>query len=173
MDEKGLKAWLCDESGTQARREYPYFTSHHIDEIASIKPHTVSDVDVGLAVLRVVERFRRELSLDLWAKLAIPFGDSLTLVTELPDLHNVPVTAPYEPPSLYLFAPRFIEVRQDREEYRCPYPAAPWGADIAAEYVCGRSMYERERGWEFGKTIWVSMLQAAHEADSSHARDTP
>lgn len=156
-----LGEWLAGESQIRARSEYPFFAARHLDEMGIPVHGDSRDVDAGVEVLRAVGAMRDVHGVDVVPKLAVPFGDVSGLDTELPDLGRIPVLAPYEPPSLYLFAAGYLRVRPDREEYRCSYPGAPWGDDLAVEYVCGRSMFEREHGWEFGKTVWVSLLDHA------------
>lgn len=99
---------------------------------------------------------RKATGIEISPRLAIPFGFTEALEVALPDLDVAPALAVQEPPSLYLFGPDYLNVPPDREEYRCAYEANPWGDDLVAEYACGRSLYERHRGWEFTQTVWVS-----------------
>ena len=158
MDSRVLADWLSSEAQVKARAVYPFFSSRHLNELDIAVSGDSRDVRSGLDTLRTLKRLGRAYGADVVPKLAIPFGDTRELEPTLPDLRDVPALEPYEPPSLYLFAPGFLQLLPDREEYRCAYPGAPWAEDVSVEYVCGRSLSDRVQGWEFVKTIWVSVI---------------
>jgi hypothetical protein len=123
-----------------------------LDEILSADTDPTHDALNGLAVLACVDRL---LPAGIRARLAIPFGFVAQLDTALPLLDAPSVS---EPPSIYLFQDEYFSEPSDREEYRRPFSATPWGNGYAAEYVCGRSLRERELNWEFTRTVWVRVL---------------
>lgn len=133
------------------------FVVSHLDEILGETPDGGFDIQGSLQMLSSCDR---RLPAGMEARLALPWGDSVALETELPSLDRLPVLEPYEPPSLYVFSRQHWATPNDREEYRCPYDGSPWGEGYAADYLCGRSPRERSLGWEFTRTVWVRLREA-------------
>lgn len=70
------------------------FVVDHLDEILGETPDGGFDIQASLEVLSSCDR---RLPSGMEARLALPWGDSVTLETELPSLDRVPVLDPYEP----------------------------------------------------------------------------
>lgn len=145
------------------------FVVNHLDEILGAIPEGGFDVEGSLELLSSCDR---RLPAGMEARLALPWGDSVTLETKLPSLDRIPVQEPYEPPSLYVFSREYWAMPSDREEYRCPHDGNPWGDDYVVDYVCGRSHRERNLGWEFTRTVWVR-LRARQPSSRSITLATP
>ena len=151
MNEQRVSEWVA-QSVARIDPATCLFVVDHLDEILGETPDGGFDIQASLEVLSSCDR---RLPSGMEARLALPWGDSVTLETELPSLDRVPVLDPYEPPSLYVFSREYWAMPNDREEHRCPYDGNPWGDAYAVEYVCGRSPRERDLDWEFTRTVWV------------------
>ncbi|WP_295775949.1 hypothetical protein [uncultured Microbacterium sp.] len=123
---------------------------------------TVRGLDGSLRLLDSLEALRLRLAPEVIVRLALPFEAVASLDLDAPDLRLMRNLSESEPPSIYIMSPGFLDTPHDREEYRLPYSETPWGERFTAEYVCGRSLYERERGWEYSKTVWVNLRQPSN-----------
>lgn len=155
MNEQLVSEWVARSAAT-IESTTSRFTVNHLDEILGEIPVGGFGIEESLDLLSACSRM---LPARMEIRLALPWGVSTALETDLPSLDVLPVLEPYEPPSLYVFSEEHWSTPGDREEYRCPYDAHPWGDDYVAEYVCGRSTQERRLGWEFTKTVWVRLRQ--------------
>lgn len=88
--------------------------------------------------------------------LALPLGVSDQLDRSIPDLGALQLD-PREPPSICYLSVVHWRLANDGEEYRVGYPPSP--LPVSIEYVCGRSQCERERKWEFSRTLWMFDLR--------------
>lgn len=157
MVDSQVQKWI-DYATAELDRSPEFFVSAHADEIS------------GGGILSQIEIF------DLFStvtrgvpsaqtRLALPYGYSPGIDTNLPDLALPEVGTSDEPPSVYLFAAGSFSLPGDREEYRCPYTRTPWDDSYAAEYVCSRSMQDRAFGWEFSRTVWVRHIASSRRID--------
>lgn len=151
MNEQRVSEWAA-QSVARIDSATCLFVVNHLDEILGEIPEGGFNIEVSLQVLSSCDQ---GLPAGMDARLALPWGDSVGLEATLPPLDRLPVLEPYEPPSLYVFSREYWAIPNDREEYRCPYDADPWGGGYAVDYVCGRSPRERNLGWEFTRTVWV------------------
>lgn|GEM_PF-1198746 len=158
MNRGSIASWFARKVSVASWDRTPFVDSYHIDELSIISKGIDADISAGIALLRKVDDLRRSHGVNIELKLAIPFGVSDELDTDPVSLTNVVTPPVYEPPSLYLFGSQHFRVPNDREEYFCPYRDTPWGGDILATYSCGRSMLDRDLGWEFSKTVWISLV---------------
>lgn len=157
MGSRSIRQWFDEQARLLSQREFPFFAVNHLDEIGVVIGAATDAVGNGLELLRQTGLLIDAAGIDIYPRLAIPFGLAEELDVTRPGLGITPELALQESPSLYLFTSDYPNVPPDREEYRCAYEVTPWGEDIVAEYACGRSMYERERGWEFTKTVWAGL----------------
>lgn len=150
MNENALHQWIREQSGPLSTgRER--FSSVHIDGVGLTAPEeAAAGIDALVSLLPSAQQVAGTVGT---LTLAVPQGLVEDLVLDLPDLADVSLDD--EPPSFYLLTPRQFMVPPNRDEYRCAYSATPWDAGFTAEYVCGRSLDDRARGWEFSRTIWV------------------
>ena len=155
MNEQRVSEWVARSVATVDSMT-ARFAVNHLDEILGEIPDGGFGIEESLDLLSACSRM---LPAGMGIRLAVPWGDTAALETDLPSLDALPVLEPYEPPSLYVFSQDSWSAPDDREEYRCPYDEVPWGTDYMAEYVCGRSTRERILGWEFTKTVWVRLRQ--------------
>lgn len=156
LGDYSIRQWFDEQARHLSQRQSPFFTVNHLDEIGVLVGSASEAVTNGITLLRQTGQLINATGIDIYPRLAIPFGLTEALEVALPDLRAAPALALSEPPSLYLFGIDYMNVPPDREEYRCAYETNPWGDDLVAEYACGRSLYERHRGWEFTQTVWVS-----------------
>lgn len=134
--------------------------SNHIDEIDPSWDSSSWGASDGVNIFRKASALV-PAAWDLRLSLAIPLGMTSALNCTPPKLTAIAVNSD-EPPSLYVFGPRFYSnVVNDREEYRCPYLENPWGLKPpheAVEFVCSRDVGSRVRGWEFTCDLWLHRL---------------
>lgn len=148
MTESHVLRWI-EKANAEVGRSPIHFVSSHADEIIGGGGKTLNE---ALDLLPIVTQ---NLTRPMHARLALPFGYAEELDVNLPDLAVVPMASSSEPPSIYLFTGDFLSLSSDREEYRCPYAQTPWGDSYTAEYVCSRSLQDRDRNWEYSRTVWV------------------
>jgi len=153
VDSSKAHRWFVEQLRGLSDGAYPYFVSQHVDEI----DEAVRDLDGSLRLLDSLDALRLRLAPEVIVRLTLPFEMVQCLDLEPPDLRLMTNLNELEPPSIYIMSPAFLDIPHDREEYRLPYSETPWGEQFAAEYACGRSLYERERGWEYSKTVWVNL----------------
>jgi len=165
VDSEAVNRWFAGVEPELARGGQ--VISAHLDEVDREFDRRSDDVLYMLDALRTLERFVGRRSPSLTVKLAVPLDDSETLDTALPRLDRLQFA--FEPPSVYVFAPAYLKVLPDREEYRCRIPTTPWGERYVVEYACGRPMHSREMGWEFSRTLWLRWVAA----DPQHVTPAP
>lgn len=148
-----LTAWV-EHAVRAARASEHSFDSAHLE---SIDPGISAPTSLAAAaeLLRRTQPPLAEIGAAGRVQLAVPMGMVPGLDTVPPDLAQWPAPE-LEPPSLYYLEPSHALLPNDREEYRCPYPPSVIGIDdLQVEFACSRSMFERERGWEFSRTLWL------------------
>lgn len=156
MGEEVIVEW-AGRSVAAARRSKQGFASAHLDDIGATLSSPTSLHEASSLVTRAASALAAIGAAGRMG-LAIPVGVSHEIDLRAPGLEPWP-NGNAEPPSLYYFEPSFWAIPGDREEYRCPYPPSDAGdLQVRAEYVCGRSLAERARGWEFSRTVWLFAL---------------
>ncbi|GAA1848245.1 hypothetical protein [Myceligenerans crystallogenes] len=135
------------------------FASGHLDEAGASLWSTESAVQEAITALDAATRVVADIGAQLVVGLALPLEMPLTIDVQAPDLRKLELID--EPPSIYVLSAGHFLLPSDREEYRCPIEHQPWGSGYHVEYVCGRSLKERELGWEFSRTIWVRKVDGA------------
>lgn len=148
-----FEAWLR-AARLDALNSTSHSVSSHVDEIWSGLTSQLCVAELVEGFLQMASRAIRDND-SIRLGLALPMGASRRLRTATPTLE---ATSKFErePPSIYAFSSGYWWMPSDREEYRLPI-VLPFRTtiDFFAEYACGRSLADRDRGWEYAKTIWV------------------
>lgn len=138
------------------------FGSWHLPDI---DPHTtmLGSLAQGSRLLLRAEQSLSDHGGQGEVALALPGGTTSTLDADPPGIETWSFDDP-EPASIYYFEPRYLLNRgRSREEYRCAYPDQTIdGLPLSLEYVCGRELDERDKGWEFSRTLWMYLLEPPH-----------
>lgn len=148
-----FEAWLR-AARLHALNSTSYSVSSHVDEIWSELANQMRVMELVEGFLQVASRAIRDDD-SIRLGLALPMGASRRLRTAPPTLV---ATSKFErePPSIYVFVSDYWRMPSDREEYRLPI-TLPIRTTLGffAEYACGRSLADRDQGWEYAMTIWV------------------
>lgn len=149
MNTHEIGAWVRDSMQRLASGDVT-FVSVHLDELG-LPWATWPEAAAGLreVAAQLPSTWQGRLS------LALPIGESRALRTSPPKEPELDAST-LEPPSIYLFSPRyFVTHLADGEEYRSRITSLGGDEELQTEFVSWRDAKSVAAGWDFVNTVWV------------------